>query len=141
MTKRIIGLTAACGFAAFGLGSQAFAVGGGASYAGTAHYQAQQAGPKCPGIGYQITTKPGQNPSGYAWFNDISGVSKFSGTLDQNTGDIQLTVTSIDGKGPTGAVTGKRNSDGSFVATLKGPDCSNGMFMRERAEEVSGDQK
>jgi len=138
--NRIFGLVAVGGLLAASFSGNAFAAQG-TTYQGTMRYQAEQAGPKCPGIGYHLTSAPGQSPVGFAWFRDLSGISKFSGTSDPKTGAFHLTLAPIDGDGPTGTVEGARHPDGSMLAKLTGPGCSNGMFMREHPENEGGDEK
>jgi hypothetical protein len=48
-------------------------------------------------------------PSGYVWFRNGSGMSKTTGTMNLQTGKFDLTLTSLDGNGPTGTVAGEKN--------------------------------
>lgn len=64
-------------------------------------------------------------PVGYVWFEDASGMSKATGTMDLASGQFHLTLTSLDGNGPTGEVTGRKDpATGTVTAELDGPACS-----------------
>lgn len=63
---------------------------------------------------------------GYVWYADGSGMSKATGPMDLTTGKFHLTVTPLDGNGPSGEVDGVRDPDTRAVtADLVGPGCSN----------------
>ena len=64
-------------------------------------------------------------PVGYVWFGDASGMSKATGAMDLQSGTFHLTLTPLDGDGPTGEVTGvKERFTGTVTAELKGVGCS-----------------
>jgi hypothetical protein len=80
--------------------------------------------PRCPAIRY-LFRGVSEQPVGYVWFTDASGMSKATGTMDLKTGVFHLTLTSLDGQGPLGEVTGKKDPDtGVITAELDGPGCS-----------------
>jgi hypothetical protein len=81
--------------------------------------------PQCPAIRYLIRDPSSPEPVGYVWFADASGVSKATGTMDLQSGRFHLTLTSLDGSGPTGEVTGTKDPNtGVVTAELDGPGCS-----------------
>jgi hypothetical protein len=93
--------------------------GAGAYYQGTSRNT-----PRCPAIRYLFRALSA-TPVGYVWFADASGMSKATGTLDLQSGVFHLTLTSLDGNGPTGEVTGRKDlSTGVVTAELQGPACS-----------------
>jgi hypothetical protein len=52
-------------------------------------------------------------------------MSKATGTMDLQSGQFHLTLTSLDGNGPTGEVTGTKDPNTGVVTTeLDGPGCS-----------------
>jgi hypothetical protein len=81
--------------------------------------------PQCPAIRYLFRDVSTSKPVGYVWFSDASGISKATGTMDLDSGHFHLTLTSLDGNGPTGEVTGTKNPNtGVVTAELDGPGCS-----------------
>jgi len=64
--------------------------------------------PQCPAIRY-LFRGIDPNPVGYVWFADASGMSKATGTMDMASGRFHLTLTSLDGQGPTGEVDGTKD--------------------------------
>jgi hypothetical protein len=81
--------------------------------------------PQCPAIRYLMRDVSSSQPAGYVWFSDASGMSKATGTMDLNSGQFHLTLTSLDGNGPTGEVTGTKDPNtGVVTAELDGPGCS-----------------
>ena len=87
----------------------------------------------CPGIRW-LLVRDGGTIKGYAIFTDLSGISTVSGTY-QPSGQFHMTLTSLNGDGPTGTATGRRDQDGSLSAQLKGPGCSNLIVRVNRAPE------
>ena len=87
--------------------------------------------PACPGMSWHFRLGGG-SPYGYIWYNDASGISRATGTLDTATGVFRLNVVSLDGKGPTGIVTGVRNANGTVEATMKGEGCANAGITHPR---------
>ena len=80
--------------------------------------------PQCPAIRY-LFRGIDPNPVGYVWFADASGMSKATGTMDMASGRFHLTLTSLDGQGPTGEVDGTKDpTTGVVNAKLDGPGCS-----------------
>jgi hypothetical protein len=80
--------------------------------------------PNCPSI-YYLFRELSDTPVGYVWFGDASGMSKATGTMDLQSGRFHLTLTPLDGDGPTGEVTGvKERFTGTVTAELQGPGCS-----------------
>lgn len=129
---RLLGLAGTIAFAAAGFAASAKA---------DDNYATQKKStPGCPGISYQFRAGTTE-PYGYVWFNDLSGVSRATGTLDKATGAFKLTLVSIDKNGPTGTVEGVRGKDGSLKAVLKGPGCSNGDFSHAKPTFQTGDSK
>ena len=52
-------------------------------------------------------------------------MSKATGTMDLASGQFHLTLTSLDGNGPTCEVTGRKDpATGTVTAELDGPACS-----------------
>jgi hypothetical protein len=52
-------------------------------------------------------------------------MSKATGTMDLQSGHFHLILTSLDGNGPTGEVTGTKDpNSGAVTAELDGPGCS-----------------
>ena len=81
--------------------------------------------PRCPAIRYLFRDVSTSKPVGYVWFSDASGISKATGTMDLDSGHFHLTLTSLDGNGPTGEVTGTKDPNtGAVIAELDGPGCS-----------------
>ncbi len=60
------------------------------------------------------------NLSGPIWYENGSGVS-FAKGMGQPDGRFALTVTTMNGDGPAGTITGQRMPDGSIDATAEGP--------------------
>ena len=80
--------------------------------------------PQCPAIRYLFRGVE-ENPVGYVWFADASGMSKATGTMDLASGRFHLTLTSLDGQGPIGEVDGTKDpGTGVVTAVLDGPGCS-----------------
>ena len=80
--------------------------------------------PQCPAIRY-LFRGVADSPVGYVWFADASGMSKATGTMDLASGAFHLTLASLDGQGPLGEVTGRKDPDSGVVtAELDGPGCS-----------------
>lgn len=137
-SSRFPGLAAALGLAIAGFSGAALADQG-HPYTG-AQISSQD---KCPGIAYRIIPD-GDTPTGYVWFRDLSGLSRAAGTYDPATGAFKLTLTSIDGKGPTGVVEGT-SKNGTMMAKVTGPGCSEtkvGSFKPavDADQDIGGDQ-
>jgi hypothetical protein len=80
--------------------------------------------PRCPAIRY-LFRGISEQPVGYVWFTDASGMSKATGTMDLGSGVFHLTLMSLDGQGPVGEVTGRKDpATGVVTAQLDGPGCS-----------------
>jgi hypothetical protein len=80
--------------------------------------------PQCPAIRYLFRGVE-ENPVGYVWFADASGMSKATGTMNLASGRFHLTLTSMDGQGPIGEVDGTKDPQtGVVTAVLDGPGCS-----------------
>jgi hypothetical protein len=80
--------------------------------------------PQCPAIRYLFRGVE-ENPVGYVWFADASGMSKATGTMNLASGRFHLTLTSMDGQGPIGEVDGTKDpTTGVVTAVLDGPGCS-----------------
>jgi hypothetical protein len=127
MNKVKRSITAAlCSVAFASAGGTAFAQLGG-NNASAAYWAGRTPNPAktCPGISYHFRGMSA-TPTGYVWFNDGSGMSKATGTANLQTGAFHLTLTSIDGNGPTGEVSGIRDpKTNALTADLKGTGCSN----------------
>ena len=77
--------------------------------------------PQCPAIRYLFRGVE-ENPVGYVWFADASGMSKATGTMNLASGRFHLTLTSLDGQGPLGEVDGTKDPmTGVVTAVLDGP--------------------
>ena len=130
----LLGFSLAVATAAGGIAYGQSAGGGSAEY-----YKGLASGPGCPTIGY-VFRGLSATPYGYVWFQNASGVSKATGTMDLKTGKFQLTLTSLDGDGPTGTVTGTKNlKTGQVNAVLNGPGCSNLKIGATRAMLTAAD--
>jgi hypothetical protein len=80
--------------------------------------------PRCPAIRY-LFRGIAEHPVGYVWFTDASGMSKATGEMNLQSGVFRLTLTPLDGQGPLGEVTGRKDpGTGVVVAELNGPGCS-----------------
>jgi hypothetical protein len=80
--------------------------------------------PQCPAIRYLFRGVE-ENPIGYVWFADASGMSKATGTMNLASGRFHLTLISLDGQGPIGEVDGTKDPQtGAVTAVLDGPGCS-----------------
>jgi len=64
--------------------------------------------------------------NGIAYFSDMSGISTIKGAIT-SAGAVSATLTSVSGKGPTGAVTGMRSATGTHVE-MSGEGCSKANF-------------
>ena len=117
-------LLAVCCPALAAVGEMALAQAGGVRKA--VYYQGLASNtPQCPAIRYLIRDPSSPQPVGYVWFSDASGMSKATGTMDLQSGQFHLTLTSLDGNGPTGEVTGTKDPNtGVVTAELDGPGCS-----------------
>jgi hypothetical protein len=125
--KTPLAIIAALGLTVFAAGAANAAEGNGAS-----SFMGHAAAPKemakqCPGIEWLVRAENGQ-VTGYAAFDDGSGVSKLAGTYTP-AGAFTFTVTSLDGHGPAGDVTGSRTKAG-MTAKLVGQGCSNVTVAR-----------
>lgn len=69
------------------------------------------------------------------WYDDMSGLSKATGTAED--GKFHLTMTSIEGQGPTGTADGERSSNGSGEARMVGAGCAN-MTVKMQPIQVWG---
>jgi hypothetical protein len=123
---KVVMFASACCLTLAGLGGTAAAQSGGTA----GYYQGFTPAPKgCPALHYLFQGSRA-NPVGYVWFADASGMSKATGTMDLQTGKFNLTLTSLDGTGPTGTIEGvKSPNTGIVTGELKGPGCSNAVFM------------
>ena len=81
--------------------------------------------PACPAFEWRVLPVPpgGGKITGVAYFSDMSGISTIKGTIGAD-GKITATVTSIEGKGPAGPVTGQREKNTTRVE-VHGTGCSN----------------
>ncbi len=127
------GLAAACGIAMTIGSGAALAQGAGPNATGMDIYSGgSKPSGTCPGLHWTMASaRP--NLHGYFYWNDGSGVSKGVGTSKPD-GTFELNLTSIDGNGPVGTVTGKRASNGTLTATLKGQGCANMSVGAQRPE-------
>jgi hypothetical protein len=117
---RLKGLTIACALGLVAISAGAHADGG----RGLTWRATSEGSPVCPGISWHFRAGVDE-PYGYMWFNDVSGVSRASGTLNKATGAMRLNVVSLSGKGPAGVIDAVKAKDGSVTGTLKGEGCSN----------------
>ena len=117
-------LLAACCLALAALSEMALGQGG--DVRRPAYYQGLASNtPQCPAIRYLFRDIYRSEPVGYVWFSDASGMSKATGTMDLQSGQFHLTLTSLDGNGPIGEVTGMKDPNtGVVTAELDGPGCS-----------------
>ena len=71
--------------------------------------------------------------NGVAYYSDMSGVSKVSGTMTAE-GKITASMTSVSGNGPAGNVTGTVGAEGTHI-DLVGANCANTSFDLPRFQE------
>lgn len=87
----------------------------------------------CPGVMWDIMRMPGSGGvvslNGPVWNTDGTGMSTARGE-ERPDGTFSLNITTVDGKGPAGTVTGKRNRDGSAQVVMVGNGTCNNMTMR-----------
>lgn len=88
----------------------------------------------CPDIAWRLA-RNGNDVSGMAFYANMSGASQVKGTVD-NSGQINLTLTSIMGNGPVGTVEGHRTKNGT-TATLKGEGCANGRVAMRPVTDIN----
>ena len=77
-----------------------------------------------PGAWHGTARHDNGSVTGIAYYNDLSGISMITGTIDQN-GNFHLKLTAQVGDGPTGDVVGQKRTGGVTQATLTGPGCAN----------------
>lgn len=80
--------------------------------------------PGCPYLAWRLARAADGTITGLADHSDLSGTSQVNGMAEPN-GTFTMTLTSAMGKGPTGTVTGRRMSNGTVVADMKGQGCAN----------------
>jgi hypothetical protein len=94
--------------------------------------------PGCPRLMWRLA-RDGDNVNGIAYYSDLSGMSRVTGTVNQ-AGAFTLQLTSTMGNGPVGTVTGQREpknplrteeAQGALVAEMTGQGCAN-MHLRIR---------
>ena len=71
--------------------------------------------------------------NGVAYYSDMSGISKVSGTVSAD-GKITASMTSVSGAGPMGTVTGMRSATGTHIE-LVGAGCANTSFELPRFQD------
>jgi len=77
---------------------------------------------QCPATSWHIV--PVANKLfGYMWNSDGSGISRVQGTTNPDH-SFSMKLTSINGKGPTGTITGHRTPNGRIESQLTGTSCS-----------------
>ena len=86
----------------------------------------------CPEIAWRIGKSPTGTLHGIMWYNDLSGLSEATGSM--NGTQFNLTLKSVMGKGPVGTVTGVEGQG----ATLKGEGCANASFKPEVLNSYGG---
>ena len=83
----------------------------------------------CPSLAWRLVMDPNGNVNGLTWFTDMSGASQVKGMMSPQTGQIHLTLTSTQGNGPVGTVTGTRTTTAQGGTTtrarLTGQGCAN----------------
>jgi hypothetical protein len=72
--------------------------------------------------------------NGVAYYSDMSGISKVSGTMAAD-GKITASITSVSGSGPAGTVTGMRGAQGTHI-DLVGAGCANTSFDMPRFQDT-----
>ena len=88
----------------------------------------------CPAVTWRLA-RDGDKVNGIAYYTDLSGLSRVTGTVDQATGKFTLTLTSVMGSGPVATVTGQRSApganqaQGALEATMTGAGCANVHLM------------
>jgi opacity protein-like surface antigen len=95
----------------------------------------------CPGVMWDIVRSAGPDKntivlSGPVWNLDGSGTSMAKGEAHAD-GTFNMTLTSIQGNGPAGQVTGNRNRSGVGHATLTGSGTCNNMSIPLKAGQTS----
>ncbi len=135
-SKRLAASIAATGVAATIAGGNAWAAGGDTwanSYsANTAPFVSG-----CPPVQWHFVHTSPTDITGTAFFNDLSGVSTFKGTLD-SSGKLHGKLTSISGKGPEGVVDGAKHGDGSMDLEVNGGNCSKGLVHVTTLGQAAG---
>lgn len=76
----------------------------------------------CPNIVWRIGRGADGALNGIMWFDDMSGLSRATGS--ESGGAFNLTLKSVMGSGPVGTVTGHAGKG----ATLTGQGCANATF-------------
>ncbi|MGD0431058.1 MAG: hypothetical protein ABSA58_08190 [Acetobacteraceae bacterium] len=121
-------MTALGAAALIGMGMAAMAQEGGQYYGGVSSRPAGMmpgTTTPCPTTEWHIKPLPAKGPAtivGFAYFSDMSGISKIQGTRTAD-GKITGTVTSMDGNGPAGSFTGTHTAAATHVE-LAGAGCS-----------------
>ena len=83
----------------------------------------------CPNLMWRLA-RDGDNVNGIAYYSDLSGLSRVTGTVDK-AGKFTLSLTSVMGNGPVATVTGQRQAatanqaQGRLVADMTGQGCAN----------------
>jgi hypothetical protein len=72
---------------------------------------------------------------GVAYYSDMSGISKVSGTISAE-GKISASMTSVSGNGPQGTVAGMRGAQNTHIELI-GAGCANTAFDLPRFQEDS----
>jgi hypothetical protein len=95
----------------------------------------------CPGVMWDIVRSAGPDKntivlSGPVWNLDGSGTSMAKGEAHPD-GSFSMTLTSIQGNGPAGQVTGTRNKSGVGQAKLTGSGTCNNMTIPLKAGQTS----
>ena len=72
-----------------------------------------------PGAWHGTARHDNGSVTGIAYYNDLSGISMITGTIDQN-GNFHLKLTAQVGDGPTGDVVGQKRTGGVHPSDLDG---------------------
>jgi hypothetical protein len=108
-------------------------VGGGGSFVGTTRER-----PGCPAVTLHII-RSGSTLIGSAMYANGSGMSSIHGQTDGKT--INWTMTSVEGQGPTGQVTGTISQTGRLQIHKVGTECTFETYLPAlRPESAYGGQ-
>jgi hypothetical protein len=90
----------------------------------------------CPNIAWRLAKDADGTLRGIVWYDDMSGLSKASGTA--KAGQFHVTMASVMGQGPAGTVDGARSTDGSGEAKMTGQGCTNVTVKMRPLPDWSG---
>jgi hypothetical protein len=81
------------------------------------------AGGGCPGLDWHIVVQPGDALSGIIAWNDMQALARVTGSVNRQTGALEMTAHEVGGQGRTATATGKVDpSTGWMTASVQGQD-------------------